>query len=120
MHTFMLTTRHTSQSSVTDAQRCAELLGTHHEVVSIEEAFCTCIESLKTYIDTPTPNNALENMQSRIRGMYLMAISNANSLLLLATGNKSELLTGYMTLYGDTCGDMLRLTMYIRQRFMIL
>lgn len=104
VHTFMLTTRHTSQSSVNDAQRCAELLGAHHEVVSIEEAFCTCIESLKTYIDTPTPNNALENMQSRIRGMYLMAISNANSLLLLATGNKSESLTGYMTLYGDTCG----------------
>ncbi|WP_249549055.1 NAD(+) synthase [Anaplasma phagocytophilum] len=104
VHTFMLTTRHTSQSSVDDAQRCAGLLGTHYKVVSIEGAFCTCIESLKTYIDTPTPNNALENMQSRIRGMFLMAISNATSLLLLATGNKSELLTGYMTLYGDTCG----------------
>ena len=105
VHTFMLPTRYTSRSSIEDAKECAERLGIMHTVISIEETFCTCTHSLQSLLSAQNSSGVVEeNIQSRIRGMFLMAVSNGTNLLLLATGNKSELLTGYMTLYGDTCG----------------
>ncbi|MCC6598162.1 MAG: NAD+ synthase [Alphaproteobacteria bacterium] len=95
----MMPSRFTSQASLEDAQECAELLGVHYEVISISEimtAFERTIPSLKAL--------AHENMQSRARGAILMSLSNMSGELLLSTGNKSELATGYATLYGDMCG----------------
>lgn len=107
VHTFMLPTRYTSQLSKDDAKECATRLGAKHTVVSIEETFSTAIDSLKTVLSAHGGSNvAEENIQSRIRGVFLMAVSNSANLLLLATGNKSEAMTGYMTLYGDTCGGL--------------
>ncbi|MCU7611428.1 NAD(+) synthase [Anaplasma capra] len=103
-HTFMLPMRYTVDSSVEDAAKCAANLGINHAVVPVEDVFCASLESLHTLFKNSHPDITEENIQSRIRGMFLMAVSNRTGLLLLATGNKSELLTGYMTLYGDTCG----------------
>ena len=103
VHTFMLPTRYTAKMSVEDARECSQLLGVHHTLVEIDGIFSSILESLHKFLK-PSANATEENLQSRIRGMILMAVSNSMNLLLLATGNKSELLTGYMTLYGDTCG----------------
>ena len=103
VHTFMMPTRYTAKMSVEDARECSQLLGVHHTLVEIDEIFSSILESLHKFLKQ-SANTTEENLQSRIRGMILMAISNSMNLLLLATGNKSELLTGYMTLYGDTCG----------------
>ncbi len=104
VHTFMLPTRYTTPSSVEDAAKCALNLGTSHTVMSIEEIYRTTLGALSTLPANSLSGVAEENMQSRIRGMSLMAASNKMGWLLLATGNKSELLTGYTTLYGDMCG----------------
>ena len=104
VHTFMLPTKYTSRSSIDDAQSCAINLGVTHNVIHIEEIFLAYIKSWGTQFGTLKTGIAEENLQSRIRGTFLMAVSNITNFLLLATGNRSELLTGYMTLYGDTCG----------------
>ncbi|MDB1135094.1 NAD(+) synthase [Candidatus Anaplasma sp. TIGMIC] len=106
VYTYMLPTRYTSQCSIDDAKQCAGLLGVSHEVVSIEAIFGACSESVTVPAGTSSIDGCVtnENMQSRIRGMYLMAVSNSMGLILLATGNKSEICAGYMTLYGDSCG----------------
>lgn len=82
-----------------DALLCAENLGIDLEVISIEEVFESMLKTLPNISDL-----AKENIQSRIRGNILMALSNSNNSLLLSTGNKSELACGYATLYGDMCG----------------
>ena len=104
VRTFMLPTRYTSQSSIDDAHRCADSLGIAHSVIHMEDIFLAYIKSLGLQFETSKFGLAEENVQSRIRGTFLMAVSNITNFLLLATGNRSELLTGYMTLYGDTCG----------------
>lgn len=105
VRTYMLPTRYTSQLSMEDARECASRIGVMHTVISIEEAFRICTSSLQASLNMQNwVGTVEENIQSRIRGVFLMAISNSTNLLLLATGNKSEALTGYMTLYGDTCG----------------
>ena len=104
VHTFMLPTRYTTPSSVKDAEKCALNLGANHAVVSIEGIYGAALEVLHALPGSRASGVAEENMQARIRGMSLMAASNKMGLLLLATGNKSESLAGYMTLYGDTCG----------------
>ena len=91
-----------------DAKECAKNLGLNLEVISIEKAFATMISTLYDYCGAASASKAAdlarENLQSRIRGNILMAISNTTGALLLSTGNKSELATGYATLYGDMCG----------------
>ena len=104
VRTFMLPTKYTSELSIDDAQNCATNLGVTHSVIHIEEIFLAYIKSWGTQFGTFKTDIAEENVQSRIRGTFLMAVSNITNFLLLATGNRSELLTGYMTLYGDTCG----------------
>ncbi len=95
----MMPSRFTSQDSLDDAKAQAENLGCPYMVLSIAEpmaAFEGVIPSLA--------NTAHENMQSRTRGLILMALSNSNGKMLLSTGNKSEMAVGYATLYGDMCG----------------
>lgn len=103
-----LPTRFNSEASMFDAKECAKNLGLNLEVISIEKVFATMISTLYDYCGSSSTSKASdlarENLQSRIRGNILMAISNSTGALLLSTGNKSELATGYATLYGDMCG----------------
>ncbi len=95
----MMPSRFTSQDSLEDAKAQAENLGCPYEIISIAapmDAFESAIPNLA--------NTAHENMQSRSRGLILMALSNSNGKMLLSTGNKSEMAVGYATLYGDMCG----------------
>jgi NAD+ synthase len=95
----MLPSEFTSQDSLDDAAQCAKNLGIKYEIISIQDAVKTfekIIPNLKGL--------AHENSQSRIRGLILMALSNMSGEMLLSTGNKSELATGYATLYGDMNG----------------
>ena len=96
---YALPSRFNSETSMTDAVECAKNLKTSLEVINIEDSFKTMLKTLGNINDL-----AQENLQSRIRGNILMALSNDSSALLLSTGNKSELACGYATLYGDMCG----------------
>ncbi|HHT9126049.1 MAG TPA: NAD+ synthase [Candidatus Brocadiia bacterium] len=95
-----------SQGSVDDAKRLAENLGIQFKTISIKEAFNTSMESLRSEFKGLPFDTTEENLQARIRGEILMALSNKYGYLVLSTGNKSELAVGYCTLYGDMCGGM--------------
>lgn len=98
--------RYSSEHSLEDAQRLANNLGIELEVIPIEPAHRTMEETLGSGVMDGASDLVWENLQARIRGQILMAASNASGALLLATGNKSELATGYCTLYGDMCGSL--------------
>ena len=95
----MMPSRFTSQDSLEDAKALAERLGTSYEIIEIEKAMDAFEDTIPDLSGT-----AHENMQSRIRGLILMALSNSNGKMLLSTGNKSEMAVGYATLYGDMNG----------------
>jgi NAD+ synthase (glutamine-hydrolysing) len=93
-----LPSAYSSDHSLADAAELARRLGCHYRVLPIAPA-------VETYLDTlPLSGLAEENLQSRVRGTLLMALSNADGHLVLTTGNKSELSVGYSTLYGDSAG----------------
>ncbi len=96
--------RYSSQESADDAKSLASNLGIRYEVISIEDLFRTYIDSLGQLFKGLESNIAEENLQARIRGNILMALSNKFGWLILTTGNKSEMSTGYATLYGDMAG----------------
>jgi len=95
-----------SDHSVTDARDMAERLGVHFEVVSITPMYHQFIEALHPVFGQTPMGVTEENLQSRLRGVTLMAMSNKTGALVLTTGNKSELAVGYCTLYGDMCGGL--------------
>lgn len=101
---YALPSQYNSQTSMSDAIACAQNLQVDLKVISIEKSFTAMKESLKE-IGQDTAGLTEENMQSRIRGNLLMALSNQSGALLLSTGNKSELAVGYATIYGDMCGS---------------
>lgn len=98
--------RFSSEHSVRDAGQLAANLGIEYAVVPIEPAHAAYLDMLAPLFKGLPPGLAEENLQARIRGAVLMAISNKFGSLLLATGNKSELAVGYSTLYGDMCGGL--------------
>ncbi len=100
----MLPSRYTSRESLEDAEGCAKLLGCRYEAVPIEGAVAAFTNALKDTFAGKTVDTTEENIQSRIRGVILMAISNKFGPMVLTTGNKSEMSVGYATLYGDMCG----------------
>jgi len=101
-----LPARYSSSGSLDDAALLAKNLGIRYEVLPIEPVF-KAVESQLTQIFAGTkPNEAEENVQSRLRGVTLMALSNKFGALVLTTGNKSEMAVGYCTLYGDMCGAL--------------
>ena len=100
----MMPSRYTSQESLDDAAECAKLLGAHYDIVPIEAPVKAFGETLDAIFAGTAPGTTEENIQSRIRGLILMAISNKFGPMVLATGNKSEMSVGYATLYGDMCG----------------
>ncbi len=100
----MLPSRYTSDMSLDGARQQAEALGVAYEVLPIEPGLEAMLDTLRDAFDGRAVDTTEENLQARIRGMLLMALSNKHRRLLLCTGNKSEAAVGYATLYGDMCG----------------
>jgi NAD+ synthetase len=98
--------RYSSSGSLSDAELLAKNLGIRYEVIPIEPAFKAVEGQLAKVFAGTKPNEAEENIQSRLRGVTLMALSNKFGSLVLTTGNKSEMAVGYCTLYGDMCGAL--------------
>lgn len=100
----MLPSEYTSQASLDDAADCAGRLGTRLDTVQIEGARDAVGAALAHLMAGTKPDTTEENIQSRLRGLMLMALSNKFGELLLTTGNKSEVAVGYATIYGDMAG----------------
>jgi NAD+ synthetase len=98
--------RYSSEGSLTDAEKLARNLGIRYEVLPIEPPFLAVEKQLEKVFAGTKPNEAEENIQSRLRGLTLMALSNKFGALVLTTGNKSEMAVGYCTLYGDMNGAL--------------
>jgi NAD+ synthase (glutamine-hydrolysing) len=96
--------RYSSPGSLSDAELLAKNLGIQLLTIPIEKAFQAYLDMLAEAFRETEPNVAEENIQARIRGNILMALSNKFGWLVLTTGNKSEMATGYATLYGDMAG----------------
>jgi len=99
VHCVMMPSPYTAQDSLDDAAQLAKNLGCAYDIRDIQPAMNTYSSMIPDMSDL-----ALENIQSRARGMMLMALSNTHGHMVLSTGNKSELAVGYATLYGDMCG----------------
>jgi len=104
VHGVAMPSRHSSEGSRTDARLLAENLGIEHRLVSIEPAFSAYLAMLEDSFAGRDPDVTEENLQSRCRGMVLMALSNKFGWMVLTTGNKSEMAVGYFTIYGDSAG----------------
>ncbi len=100
----MMPSPYTSNESLEDAAAVAKALGCRLDTIPIVEAMTAFDHMLAEQFMGCAPDETEENIQARLRGMVLMALSNKSGSLVLATGNKSELATGYATLYGDMCG----------------
>lgn len=106
VHGVSLPSEFSSQGSLDDAQALAKNLGIKYEVIPIQSAFEAVKSQLKPVFKGRPEDTTEENIQARLRGVVLMALSNKFGSLLLTTGNKSELAVGYCTLYGDMCGGL--------------
>ncbi len=100
----MLPSKYTSQASLDDAGEVARRLGTRLDTVSIKDPVQAVNHTLEGVFEGTEPGLTEENIQSRLRGVILMAISNKHGEMLLTTGNKSEVAVGYATIYGDMAG----------------
>jgi len=100
----MLPSEYTSQGSLEDAKAIAENLGCRYDYVPITEGRDAITNTLAPFFDGLNPDLTEENIQSRLRGLLLMALSNKFGEMLLTTGNKSEVAVGYATIYGDMNG----------------
>lgn len=100
----LMPSRYTAEISITAAQELANILGVKNHIISIEPMFQAALESLETEFAGLPPDSTEENIQARVRGTLLMAVSNKNRAIVISTGNKSELSVGYCTLYGDMVG----------------
>ena len=104
VRTFMMPFKFTSDMSVEDSEKLAVNLGIKHSVIPIGDIYESFADSLEDEFSGLEPDITEENLQSRCRGVILMALSNKSGELVLTTGNKSETAVGYSTLYGDTAG----------------
>jgi NAD+ synthase (glutamine-hydrolysing) len=119
--------RFSSEGTRADAKRLAESLGAEFFELPIDPAYAALAQTLASVFEGRDADLTEENLQARIRGVLLMALSNKFGWLLVATGNKSELSVGYATLYGDMAGgfallkdvyktDVFRLARYLNER----
>lgn len=106
VHGVAMPSRFSSDHSRADARELAENLGIRFSMIDIEPMHAAFEQSLRPHFGTRPPDVAEENIQARVRGVLLMALSNKFGSLLLTTGNKSELAVGYCTLYGDMAGGL--------------
>jgi NAD+ synthase (glutamine-hydrolysing) len=127
VHCVSMPSRYSSEGTRGDAQRLAEALGCDFREIAIEPVVEQFLGALAPSFAGREPDLTEENLQARIRGTLLMALSNKFGWLLVATGNKSELSVGYATLYGDMAGgfallkdvyktDVFRLAMHLNER----
>ncbi|GGX42483.1 NAD+ synthase [Tateyamaria omphalii] len=100
----MLPSEYTSSHSLEDAEACAKALGCHYDYVPITETRAAVTSTVAPLFEGLEEGLTEENIQSRIRGLLLMALSNKFGEMLLTTGNKSEVAVGYATIYGDMAG----------------
>ena len=118
VHGVSMPSRYSSDGSRSDAEAVAEALGCGYRTIPIEPAFAAFLDLLAPSFVDREADLTEENLQSRIRGMLLMALSNKFGWLVLTTGNKSEMAVGYSTLYGDSAGgfavikDVYKTTVY--------
>ena len=104
VHCIMLPYRYTSGESLSDAAACAEALGVRYDTLPIADPVEGFTAMLKPIFEGRSPDIAEENIQSRVRGTALMAVSNKFGGMVVTTGNKSEMSVGYATIYGDMNG----------------
>ena len=127
VHCVSMPSRYSSEATRTDARRLAENLGCDFREIGIEPMVETFVAALAPSFEGREPDLTEENVQARIRGVLLMALSNKFGWLVIATGNKSELSVGYSTLYGDLAGgfallkdvyktDVFRLARHLNER----
>jgi NAD+ synthetase len=102
----LMPSQFSSEGSIKHSYKLIEKLGIKSYKISIQSVFDEVLKVFEPLFNNMPYDVTEENMQSRIRGLYLMALSNKHGYLLCATGNKSELATGYATLYGDMCGAL--------------
>lgn len=100
----LMPSRFTAPMSIEDARAQAEALGVSYRIIPIEPMFQSFLAALKDEFKGYAPDTTEENIQARVRGVLLMAISNKTGKMVLTTGNKSEMAVGYATLYGDMAG----------------
>jgi len=127
VHCVSMPSRYSSEGTRGDAQRLAEALGCDFREIAIEPIVEQFIGALESHFAGFDPDLTEENLQARVRGTLLMALSNKFGWLLVATGNKSEMSVGYATLYGDMAGgfallkdvyktDVFRLAIHLNER----
>ncbi len=104
VHCVMMPSRYTSKESIDDAEECASRLGVSYRSISIEPGVAAFDEMMASAFHNLESDTTEENIQSRLRGVILMALSNKFGDMVLTTGNKSEMSVGYATLYGDMNG----------------
>ncbi len=104
VHCLMLPYRYTSHESLRDAKECADRLGVRYDIVPIGSPVDEALRELQPVFGNAPEDITEENIQSRMRGLVLMAVSNKTGAMLLTTGNKSEMAVGYATIYGDMNG----------------
>ncbi|MCX6524132.1 MAG: NAD+ synthase [Actinobacteria bacterium] len=106
VHGVLMPSRYSSDHSLSDAESLAKNLGIDYRTIPIEAAHLALLELLEPSFQGRVADLTEENLQSRIRGVLLMALSNKFGWMVLTTGNKSETAVGYSTLYGDTAGGL--------------
>ncbi|KTD21402.1 NAD synthase (glutamine-hydrolysing) [Legionella lansingensis] len=123
VHAVMMPSRFTASISVEDAQKQLQTLGVANSILSIEPTFKSFLETLAPSFVGYKADTTEENIQARIRGILLMALSNKTGKMVLTTSNKSETAVGYATLYGDMAGglavlkDILKTQVYALARY---
>lgn len=106
VNVILMPSKYSSEGSITDSEELIRNLGIQSENVSIQPVVDETLKQMKSIIKNDVKSLTEENLQARVRGLYLMAYSNNHGHLLLTTGNKSEMAVGYCTLYGDMCGGL--------------
>ncbi len=106
VHIILMPSKYSSEGSIKDSKKLIKNLGISYSNVSIQSVVKETLNALSPIITEEPKKIVEENIQARIRGVYLMAVSNQFGYLLLATGNKSEMAVGYCTLYGDMAGGL--------------
>ena len=100
----MMPSKYTSSDSLEDAKACAEAIGARYDIINIRPGVNALDDMLSEQFAETQPDTTEENIQSRLRAVTLMALSNKFGHMVVTTGNKSEMAVGYATLYGDMCG----------------
>ena len=106
VRSLLMPSRYSSESSITDSIELSKRLDTQYDIIDIEKTFCVFEEGLVPLFAGKDNDVTEENIQARIRAVYLMAVSNKFGCMLLNTSNKSEIAVGYTTLYGDMVGGL--------------